>query len=63
MCCIHAALLTVMLHESILAFSLFPQACDDVLEAPRFGCEAPQDFVEQVAMDMGVPLSSYLKYV
>jgi hypothetical protein len=39
------------------------QACDDVLDGPRFGCEAPQELVEQLAMDMGVPLTSYLKYV
>lgn len=40
-----------------------PQACDDVLEAPRYGCEAPCELVEQLALDLGVPLTSYLKYV
>jgi hypothetical protein len=39
------------------------QACDDLLEAPRFGCEAPRELVEQFALDLGLPLSSYLKYI
>lgn len=39
------------------------QACDDVLEAPRYGCEAPQELVESLALEAGVALSSYLKYV
>jgi len=39
------------------------QACDDILEAPRFSCEAPQELIEQLAVDLSIPLTSYLKYV
>lgn len=39
------------------------QACDDILEAPRFSCEAPQELIERLALDLNVPLTSYLKYV
>uniref|UniRef100_A0A383W9P4 Uncharacterized protein n=1 Tax=Tetradesmus obliquus TaxID=3088 RepID=A0A383W9P4_TETOB len=49
--------------KSLVAARLLTQACDDVLEGPRFGCEAPQELVQQLAMDCGVPLTSYLKYV
>jgi hypothetical protein len=34
-----------------------------VLEAPRYSCEAPQELVEQLALDTGILLTSYLKYV
>ncbi|WIA11184.1 hypothetical protein OEZ85_011314 [Tetradesmus obliquus] len=46
--------------KSLVAARLLTQACDDVLEGPRFGCEAPQELVQQLAMDCGVPLTSYL---
>jgi hypothetical protein len=39
------------------------QACDDILEAPRFSCEAPHELIEQLAVDLSIPLTSYLKYV
>eukprot|EP00775_Hariotina_reticulata_P004972 gene4972-5213_t len=49
--------------SSLVACKLLSQACDDLLEAPRFGCEAPRELVEQLALDLGLPLSSYLKYI
>lgn len=39
------------------------QACDDILEAPRFSCEAPPELIDQLALDLSIDLTSYLKYV
>lgn len=38
------------------------QAGDDLLDAPRLLCDAPEDLVRQLALELGVSLDAYLKY-